>query len=71
MIRAHVRVLCVSSARVCGHGSFGVHVLENTAMWLCVVHRWVGYAEWAQRGWLRYKAYHPTASLLTIRPKTD
>lgn len=29
-------------------------------------HRWVGYAEWAQRGWLRYKPYHPIVSLLTI-----
>ncbi len=45
-----------------------VCVLVKALLWLRVVHRWVRYAEWAQRGWLSYKPYQPIASLLTIRP---
>lgn len=54
---------------VCGHDScFGVCIGKGSAVAVCGSHRWVGYAEWAQRGWLSYKPYQPIASLLTIRP---
>lgn len=44
-----------------------VCVLIWPRLCLRVAHRWLGYADWAQRVWLSYMPYQPIASLLTIR----
>lgn len=51
-------VMCV---HVCGRLRASAVVLVRAPQLFCVAHRWVGYAEWAQRGLAAIQAISPTS----------